>query len=356
MWKNLGPHLWQSYKWHLRNSVDSLPLLERVVSLTLRERDACRQAHSLFRMGISPYYASLMSSTDPYCPVRRQAIPLPSEFTVHPTEASDPLQEEVQMPVNGLTHRYPDRVLLYLSEECAMYCRHCTRKRKVGEEGKLLDMSAGLSYIRSHREIRDVILSGGDPLLRSDDFLAHTLRSLRSIPHVEVIRIGTRTPVTLPFRITPALATILSRYQPIFVNTHFNHPMECTRESVEAVDNLIAAGCTVSNQMVLLRGINDSVSVVRQLNQTLLKMRVRPYYIFQCDPVEGVSHFRTPVSIGMRIMEGLRGWTSGLAVPYFVIDTPGGKIPLLPSYVVKREGKTWTLRNYQGKRFQYVEP
>lgn len=265
------------------------------------------------------------------------------------------------MPVRGITHRYPDRVLFYITHNCPVYCRHCTRKRKVSDPSSAAakkQIEDGLAYIAAHPEIRDVVISGGDPLTLSDDRLDYILGRLRAIPHVEIFRLGTRNMVTLPQRVTESFCAMLRKHQPVFVHTHFNHPKECTREAYEACRMLSDAGCNIGNQMVLLRGVNDDPKVVKELNHKLLMMSVRPYYIYQCDLAQGISHFRTPVETGVRIIEQLRGWTSGMAVPHFVVDGPkgGGKIPLTPSYVVARDGNTLTLRNYEGKLFEYVEP
>jgi lysine 2,3-aminomutase len=302
-----------------------------------------------------------MDPEDPTCPVRLQSVPTSGELHILPSDLDDPLAEERDMPVRGLTHRYPDRVLFYITHHCPVYCRHCTRKRKVANPTSAAakrQIDDGIAYITKHTEVRDVVVSGGDPLSMSDDRLDDILGRLRAIPHIEIFRLGTRNLVTLPQRITDGFARMLRKHQPVFLNTHFNHPKECTAEAFEAARKLVDAGCVVGNQMVLLKGINDDPKIVKELNQKLLMMRIKPYYIYQCDMAKGISHFRTPIETGLEIMESLRGWTSGLAVPHFVIDAPngGGKVPLTPSYVVGREGKRVLLRNYAKKPYVYEEP
>ncbi|HUL60176.1 MAG TPA: KamA family radical SAM protein, partial [Anaeromyxobacteraceae bacterium] len=308
-----------------------------------------------------PYYAALMDPDDPACPIRLQSVPTMGELQIAAADLEDPLAEERDMPVPGITHRYPDRVLFYTTHNCPVYCRHCTRKRKVSDPTSAAakaQVEAGLAYIAKHPEIRDVVISGGDPLSLSDDRLDYILGRLRAIPHVEIFRLGTRNLVTLPQRVTEDFARMLRAHHPVFVNTHFNHPKECTAEAFEAARRLADAGCVIGNQMVLLKGVNDDPAVVKELNHKLLLMRIRPYYIYQCDLARGISHFRTPVEAGIRIIEHLRGHTSGLAVPQFVVDAPqgGGKIPVNPDYVVRHEGKRWVLRNYAGKEYEYFEP
>jgi lysine 2,3-aminomutase len=301
-----------------------------------------------------------MDPDDPNCPIRLQSVPKMGELNILPKEMEDPLAEERDMPVPGITHRYPDRVLFYTTHHCPVYCRHCTRKRKVADPSSAAQkqqIDEGLDYIRRTPSIRDVVISGGDPLSNSDERLDYIMGSLRKIPHVEVFRLGTRNLVTLPHRVTDDFVRILKAHSPMFVHTHFNHPKECTAEAFEACLKIAEAGVPINNQMVLLKGVNDEPEVVKKLNHLLLMMRVRPYYIFQCDMSQGISHFRTPIATGLNIIEHLRGHTSGMAVPHFVVDAPGGggKIPLLPEYVVKHEGNKWTLRNFQKKEFIYEE-
>ncbi len=358
LWADVPPGDWNDWHWQQRNRLRSADELAAVVRLTADERDACERAP--FALAVTPYYASLMDPEDPSCPVRRQAVPTTAELVVRPEEREDPLAEESHMPAPGLTHRYPDRALLYATHNCTVYCRHCNRKRKVGDPRSAphpRDFAAALAYLRAHREVRDVLVSGGDPLTLSDDRLEALLGELRSIPHLEIVRLATRNPVTLPQRITPELASMLRRHHPIYVNTHFNHPKECTAEAALALERLADAGCVLGNQMVLLKGVNDAVEPVRTLNHWLLRHRCRPYYIFQADLAEGIAHFRTPVESGIAIIEGLRGHTSGLAVPHYVVDLPGGggKVSLGPDYLVGREGKKLTFRNYAGERYDYEE-
>jgi lysine 2,3-aminomutase len=341
--------------------VTRLDQLERVVHLTDDERRAVVETDAEFHMGITPYYAALMDPDDPTCPIRLQSVPTMGELLIAAADLEDPLAEERDMPVPGITHRYPDRVLFYTTHNCPVYCRHCTRKRKVSDPTSAAakaQVEAGLAYIERHPEIRDVVISGGDPLSLSDDRLDYVLGRLRAIPHVEIFRLGTRNLVTLPQRVTDDFARMLRRHHPVYVNTHFNHPKECTAEAFEAARRLADAGCVIGNQMVLLKGVNDDPRTVKALNHKLLLMRIRPYYIYQCDLARGISHFRTPVETGLRIIEHLRGHTSGLAVPHFVVDAPngGGKIPVHPDYVVSHEGKRWVLRNYAGREYEYFEP
>lgn len=352
---------WHDWRWQQRKRLRTLEQIESVLRLSESERTAFEKSNALFHMAITPYYASLMDPDDPGCPIRLQSVPQLGELDILPIDLEDPLGEERDMPVPGITHRYPDRVLFYTTHNCPVYCRHCTRKRKVSDPSSMTDkdqIEIALAYIEKHTEIRDIVVSGGDPLSLSDERLDYILGRLRAIPHVEIFRMGTRNIVTLPQRVTDNFAKMLRKHQPVFVNTHFNHPKECTAEALDACRKLADAGCVLGNQMVLLKGVNDDWRIVRELNHRLLLMRVRPYYIYQCDLSQGISHFRTSIEEGLKIMENLRGHTSGLAVPTYVVDAPGGggKIPLLPNYVVGREGKNWQLRNFRGEQFTYVEP
>ena len=361
IWRGLPEETWNDWHWQQRERITKLDQLEKLLRLTDEERQAVQATDAEFHMGITPYYAALMDPEDPTCPVRLQAVPTMGELTVSPADLEDPLAEDRDMPVPGLTHRYPDRVLFYVTHNCPVYCRHCTRKRKVADPSSAAakkQIEDALTYIEHHTEVRDVVVSGGDPLSLSDERLDYVLGRLRAIPHVELFRLGTRNLVTLPQRITDDLVRVIRRHHPVYVNTHFNHPKECTLEAFEACRRLADAGCVLGNQMVLLKGVNDSPRIVKELNHKLLLMRVRPYYIYQCDLAKGISHFRTTIESGRRIIRSLRGHTSGLAVPYFVVDAPsgGGKIPVNPDYVVRHEGKKWTLRNYAGKEFLYTEP
>ncbi|MCM0605744.1 MAG: KamA family radical SAM protein [Xanthomonadaceae bacterium] len=361
IWKDVPDSDWNSWIWQQQKRIKNLEQLEKVLEVTQEEREAFAKSHEMFNMGITPYYASLMDPKDPNCPIRLQSVPKYGELNILPTDWEDPLQEERDMPVPAITHRYPDRVLFYTTHNCPVYCRHCTRKRKVADPSSSTankQLEDGLAYIEAHKEVRDVVISGGDPLSNSDDRLEYILSRLRAMDHIEVFRIGTRNLVTLPQRITDIFADMVKKYKPVFIHTHFNHPKECTLEAFDACAKLADAGCMINNQMVLLKGVNDDWRIVKELNHKLLMMRVRPYYIFQCDMSQGISHFRTPIEKGLEIIENLRGWTSGMAVPHFVIDAPGGggKIPLLPDYLVKHEGKKWTLRNFRKQQFEYIEP
>ncbi len=361
IWSEVPDALWNDWHWQQRERVTRLEQLERVVHVTPDERRAAVETEAEFQMGITPYYAALMDPDDPACPIRLQSVPQMDETVVAAADLEDPLAEERDMPTPGITHRYPDRVLFYTTHNCPVYCRHCTRKRKVADPTSTAakrQIEDSLAYIEKHAEVRDVVISGGDPLSLSDDRLDYILGRLRAIPHVEIFRLGTRNLVTLPQRVTDDFVRMLREHQPVYVNTHFNHPKECTAEAFEAARRVADAGCPIGNQMVLLKGVNDDPAIVKELNHRLLLMRIRPYYIYQCDLAKGISHFRTPVETGIRIIESLRGHTSGLAVPQFVIDAPqgGGKIPVNPSYVVRHEGKRWVLRNYAGKEYEYLEP
>ena len=361
IWANDPTARWDDWTWQQRERVTRLEQLEKVLNLTDDERRAVKETDAEFHMGITPYYAALMDRDDPSCPIRLQSVPTLGELTIAAADLEDPLAEERDMPVPGITHRYPDRVLFYTTHNCPVYCRHCTRKRKVSDPTSTAakkQIEDSLAYIAAHPEIRDVVVSGGDPLSLSDDRLDYILGRLRAIPHVEIFRLGTRNLVTLPQRVTHDFVKMLRKHHPVFVNTHFNHPKECTAEAFEAARRVADAGCVIGNQMVLLKGVNDDPKVVKELNHKLLLMRIRPYYIYQCDLSRGISHFRTPVEAGIKIIEFLRGHTSGLAVPHFVVDAPsgGGKIPVQPQYVVEHAGKRWLLRNYAGKQFEYFEP
>jgi len=361
IWRGVPQESWNDWHWQLRERVTKLDQLEKVLRLTEEERQAVLATDAEFHMGITPYYAALMDPEDPACPVRLQSVPTMGELTVTAADLEDPLAEDRDMPVPGLTHRYPDRVLFYVTHNCPVYCRHCTRKRKVADPTSAAakaQIEVSLNYLEHHTEVRDVVVSGGDPLSLSDERLDYILGRLRAIPHIEIFRLGTRNLVTLPQRVTDDLVRMLRKHHPVYVNTHFNHPKECTLEAFEACRRLADAGCVLGNQMVLLKGINDSPRLVAELNHKLLLMRVRPYYIYQCDLAKGISHFRTTIEAGRRIIRSLRGHTSGMAVPYFVVDAPGGggKIPVNPDYVVRHEGKKWVLKNFAGKEFTYYEP
>ncbi len=360
-WSHVSDTDWHSWIWQQQQRVKNMAQLEKVIKVTDDERLAFEKSNEMFHMGITPYYAMLMDPNDPNCPVRLQSVPKMGELTILPEDLEDPLAEERDMPVPGVTHRYPDRVLFYTTHNCPVYCRHCTRKRKVSDpstSAQNTQLENGLKYIEGNKAIRDVIISGGDPLSLSDDRLEWIISRLRACDHIETIRLGSRNLVTLPFRITDNFINMLKKYHPIHINTHFNHPKECTREAFDTAARLADAGCTLGNQTVLLKGVNDDWKIMLELVHKLMLMRIRPYYIYQCDLSQGISHFRTPIEKGIEIIEHLRGHTSGLCIPQFVVDAPGGggKIPVNPQYVVKHEGKKWVLRNFRHKEFTYFEP
>ncbi|PLX93429.1 MAG: lysine 2,3-aminomutase [Desulfuromonas sp.] len=356
---------WRDWRWQLKHAVRDIAMVEKLLGIRFEpeERKQLEQTLETFPLSITPYYLSLVDRDDfRNDPVFRQAFPSPRELEVERHEMADPLSEDADSPVPGVvTHRYPDRVLLQVSNVCSMYCRHCTRKRKVGDVDAIPargDLKEGLDYIRNTPAIRDVLLSGGDPLMLSDEALDWLLSELSAIEHVEIIRIGTRMPVVLPYRITPELVTMLKRHQPVWVNTHFNHPREVTTSSRQALARLADAGIPLGNQSVLLAGVNDCPRIMKALVHKMVANRVRPYYLYQCDLSEGLSHFRTPVGKGVEIMESLIGHTSGFAVPTYVIDAPGGggKIPLTPNYLISLSTHKVVLRNYEGVITTYQEP
>lgn len=352
---------WNDWHWQVANRIETLEDLKKYISLTPEEEEGVKACLGTLRMAITPYYLSLIDPDDPYDPVRRQAVPTAAELHQSKADLLDPLHEDADSPAPGLTHRYPDRVLLLITDQCSMYCRHCTRRRFAGQHDAGLpvdQVDVAIEYIRSHPEVRDVLLSGGDALLCSDERLEYIIKKLRAIPHVEIVRIGSRTPVVLPQRITPGLCDMLKKYHPIWLNTHFNHPNEITAESAAACARLADAGIPLGNQSVLLAGVNDCVHVMKKLVNELVKIRVRPYYIYQCDLSMGLEHFRTPVSKGIEIIEALRGHTSGFCVPTFVVDAPGGggKTPVMPNYVISQSPHKVILRNYEGVITTYTEP
>jgi lysine 2,3-aminomutase len=352
---------WNDWKWQTKHRIQSAEELKQYVTLTESEESTIAKVLGKLRMAITPYYLSLIDPDNPHCPIRQQAIPLGNELFVGKDDLYDPLAEDHDSPVPGLTHRYPDRVLFLITDMCAMYCRHCTRRRFAGQndgEQNLENINKAIEYIAQHEEINDVLLSGGDAFLASDERIEYILKKLREIDHVQVIRFGTRTPVVMPQRVTEKLVHMLKKYHPIWVNTHFNHPDELTPESKQAIDRLVDAGINVGNQSVLLRGINDCVHVMRKLVKSLVANRIRPYYIYQCDLSVGIEHFRTSVSKGIEIIEGLRGHVTGFAVPTFVVDAPGGggKIPVMPNYVISQAPGKIVLRNFEGVITTYSEP
>jgi len=357
------PAEWNDWRWQARRRIRTLAELERIFVLSDDERDAVTRHQGSLPLGITPYYASLMSREDSLEPLRRTHIPVGTEYLKAPGEADDPLGEDGHTAVPGLVHRYPDRVLFLATGFCSTYCRYCTRSRMVGEPGGDYSFSRpqwdqALDYIAAHPEVRDVLISGGDPLTLSDERLDYLLGRLRAIPHVEFVRLGTKVPVVLPQRITRSLTRILKKHHPLWMSLHFTHPAELTPEVTEACTRLADAGIPLGSQTVLLRGVNDSVETLKKLYHGLLMRRVRPYYLYQCDPITGSSHFRTSVDKGLEIMQGLRGHTTGYAVPTYVIDAPGGggKIPLLPDYVQGRDGDDLILRNFEGKTYRYTDP
>ncbi|ACF45848.1 lysine 2,3-aminomutase [Prosthecochloris sp. ZM] len=355
---------WKDWKWQMRNSIRDLDTFETLLNITLSpdQRNVFNETVKKFPMSITPYYLSLINTSDmENDPVFRQSVPSHHELDIMKGDMADPLHEDQDSPAPCVTHRYPDRVLLLVSNTCPMYCRHCTRKRKVGDQDTIptkTSISKGIDYIRSNPAIRDVLLSGGDPFLLPDDYLDWILEELRKIEHVEIIRIGTRTPVVLPYRITPELVQILRKHQPVWVNTHFNHSREMTQSARNALSMLADGGIPLGNQTVLLSGINDCPRIMKALVHQLVKNRVRPYYLYQCDLSEGLSHFRTPVGKGIEILESLIGHTSGFCVPTYVIDAPGGggKIPVMPNYLISWSTNKVVLRNYEGVITTYKEP
>ena len=352
---------WNDWKWQVKNRIETYEELSKYFTFSPEEAEGIKKALAKFRMAITPYYLSLIDPNDPYDPIRRQCIPAGAECNIAPADLNDPLHEDEDSPAPGLTHRYPDRVLFLITDMCSMYCRHCTRRRFAGQkddESPQDRIEKCLEYIERTPEVRDVLLSGGDALMVSDKKLEYIISRLRSIPHVEIVRIGSRTPVVCPQRITDDLCNMLKKYHPIWLNTHFNHPNEMTPEAQAAVAKLADAGIPLGNQTVLLRGVNDCVHVMKKLMHELVKNRVRPYYIYQCDLSMGLEHFRTPVSKGIEIIENLRGHTSGYAVPTFVVDAPGGggKTPVMPTYVISQSPDKVILRNFEGVITTYTEP
>lgn len=358
LWSEVPAADWNNWVWQLQNRLTSTQDLEQWLALTPSEKAGCLFADRRLAVAITPYFFNLIDRANPDCPIRRQVIPRIEESQTHPEELLDPVGEEGSMAVNGVVHRYPDRVLFLVTDRCAAYCRYCTRSRLVSNAQDYNfhpEFESGLEYIAAHPEIRDVLLSGGDPLLLSDRKLDHLLSRLRSIPHVEFIRIGSRIPVFLPQRITPALCEVFRRHGPIWMSIHVNHPGECTLELRDACERLSLAGVPLGNQSVLLRGVNDDLDTMRSLVHRLLMMRVRPYYLYQCDLITGSRHLRADVRRGMEIIRGLRGHTTGYALPQFVIDAPGGggKIPVNPEYVQAITEHEVIMRNFEGKEFRY---
>ncbi|MDR0295972.1 MAG: lysine 2,3-aminomutase [Prevotellaceae bacterium] len=361
MFPDVTDEQWNDWKWQIKHRIESFGGLKKLLPLTEAEEAGIKESLKTLRMAITPYYLSLIDVKNPYCPIRKQAVPTIAELNHSSVDLLDPLHEDTDSPVPGLTHRYPDRVLLLITDQCSMYCRHCTRRRFAGQhdrESSSERIDKAIQYIAATPQVRDVLLSGGDALLISDKHLESIIQRLRAIPHVEIIRIGTRVPVVCPQRITDDLVNMLKKYHPIWVNTHFNHSNEITPEAIEACAKMADAGIPLGNQSVLLRGVNDCAAVMKRLVQNLVKIRVRPYYIYQCDLSLGLEHFRTPVSKGIEIIENLRGHTSGYAVPTFVVDAPGGggKTPVMPNYMVSQSPHKVVLRNFEGVITTYSEP
>ena len=357
-WPEDAMENWHDHSWQLKNRITSLSEIEKHINLTEEERSGILLSGKKLAMSITPHFFNLIDRNDPNCPIRRQVIPRIEETLTDPSEMSDPCGEDSHMPVPGLVHRYPDRVLFLVTDRCASYCRYCTRSRVVsGVSDQKLETQweAAFQYLENTPQIRDVLLSGGDPLLLSDARLEKILSRLHAIPHIQFIRIGSRIPIFLPQRITPELCEMLSKYHPLFISIHANHPRELTNEVKEGLERLVNAGIPLGNQSVLLRGVNDSVEIQKELVHKLLICRVRPYYLYQCDLIKGSAHLRTSINKGIEIIEGLRGHTTGYAIPQFVIDGPGGggKIPINPDYVIQHDDGGITLRNYEGKRFEY---
>jgi lysine 2,3-aminomutase len=360
-WPDVASSDWDDHKWQLRNRIDSLADLEAHINLTDEERAGVLLAGTKLAMSITPHFFNLIDKDDSDCPIRRQVIPRIEEGWTAPEEMADPCGEDSHMPVPGLVHRYPDRVLFLVTDRCASYCRYCTRSRVVsgvGEQHLETQWEAAFRYLEKHTEVRDVLLSGGDPLLFSDAKLDKILTRLRAIPHIQFLRIGSRIPIFLPQRITPEFCAMLKKHHPLFISIHTNHPKELTTEVRDALARLADAGIPLGNQSVLLRGVNDSPEIQMALVHKLLMCRARPYYLYQCDLITGSSHLRTPVSEGVDIIEKIRGHTTGYAVPQFVIDGPGGggKIPINPNYVVDSSFGKVTLRNYEGGIYDYPDP
>ena len=360
-WPEVNPVNWADWRWQLKNRVTTLSALEQHLELTSEERAGVLLAGTKLALAVTPHYFNLIERDNPDCPIRRQVIPRIEEGYDSPHDMADPCGEDSSMPVPGLVHRYPDRVLFLVTDRCASYCRYCTRSRVVsgvGEQELVTEFEEAFRYLEKHTEVRDVLLSGGDALLLSDSKLEGILSRLRSIPHLEFLRIGTRVPIFLPQRITPELCAMLRKYHPLWMSVHVNHPRELTTEVRDALGRLADSGIPLGNQSVLLNGVNDDPQIMRDLVHKLLLCRVRPYYLYQCDLIRGSSHLRTSVAKGIEIIESLRGFTSGYAIPQFVIDAPGGggKVPINPNYVAYHDSEKIIIRNFEGKIYEYPEP
>ena len=361
LFKDVTEAEWNDYHWQLRNRLHTTDDFAGVLNLSNQQRAELDACMGRFRVSVTPYYASLMDPDDHACPIRMQGVPSPAELIIRHEDVRDAVSEDVDSPTPRITHRYPDRVLFVVTEMCSMYCRHCTRRRLVGGSEAMVrrsEIDNAIRYIERSPEVRDVLLSGGDPLVLSDNHLEEIVQRIHAIPHVEIIRLGTRAPVVFPQRITPDLVAMLRKYQPLYVNTQFNHPKEFTAESKRACDMLADGGFPLGNQTVLMRGINDCAAVMMKLVQKLVAHRVKPYYYYQCDLAEGTAHFRTSVAKGIEIYESLRGHTTGFAVPTYIIDAlgGGGKMPVFPNYIISQAPGQIVLRNYEGVISKYTEP
>ncbi|MGD2104342.1 MAG: lysine 2,3-aminomutase [Anaerolineae bacterium] len=361
LWEDVDEETWNDWRWQIANRITTVEELDKVIHLTEAEKQIIERSLNSLRMAITPYYASLMDPDDATCPIRMRAVPTLSETEIRPEDEVDPLAEDVDSPVPGITHRYPDRVLFLVTDQCSMYCRHCTRRRMAGETDRALPASRiddMIDYVREARGVRDVLLSGGDPLTLSTGRLESIVARLHEIPHVEIVRYGSAVPVVMPQRVTDELVTMMKKYQPVWLNTHFNHPKEMTPAARRACAKLADNGIVLGNQSVLLRGVNDCPIIMKELVQRLIHNRVRPYYIYQCDLSQGIGHFRTSIGKGIEIIEHLWGHTSGFAVPRYVKDVPGGvgKTPIDPCYIVSRSDRMVIFRNYEGVIGRYIEP
>ena len=359
IWSDLPEDYWNNWGWQLRNRITTLQQLESHMTLTEQERKGCQFANQKLALAITPYFFNLIDREDEDCPIRKQVIPRGDEMTLAPWESADPLGEDSHLVVPGLVHRYPDRVLFLVTDRCAAYCRYCTRSRMVSNSQGYdfhPKIEEAFDYLESNKNIRDVLISGGDPLLLSDNKIDRLLGRLQQIEHIQFIRIGSRIPVFLPQRITPALCQILIKHEPVWMSIHVNHPRECTWELKEACGRLARAGVPLGNQSVLLKGVNDDIETMKDLVHRLLQMRVRPYYLYQLDSITGSSHFKVDIEKGIEIIRGLQGHTSGYAVPQYVIDAPkgGGKIPINPNYVERVSKDEIVLKNFEGKLFRYA--
>ena len=360
-WADIPEEVWEDWHWQIANRITTLEQLEQVIHLSDDEKEVVSRSLNQMRMAITPYYASLMAYDDPRCPIRMRAVPTMAESKTAAEDLLDPLHEDVDSPTPGITHRYPDRALFLITDQCSMYCRHCTRRRYAGEldqPRKQSEIEDAIAYIRETKGIRDVLLSGGDPFTLSTHRLEEIIARLYEIPHVEMIRYGTATPAVLPQRINDSLVNMLKKYQPVWINTHFNHPKEITPRVRQALAKLADAGFALGNQSVLMRGLNDCPYIIKELCQRLVENRVRPYRLYQCDLSSGISHFRTSISTGIQIIEHLSGHTTGFAVPEFVVDLPGGggKMPVNPRYMISQGDRVTIFRNYEGVIAKYIEP